>query len=162
MNNQKTRNDIIKEVSTYLLKQYGPSIGTNGLPRCIDIHCRKNGKDSFFCVMAVSYNEKTNQYFDATVSSEWDFIREQREKQNEVLFVVYRKECEEIDERIVLLTPEQVLSCSLPHLTSFQIKFLISKENLSNPELLLGKQTIKETELYSAIDRFKEIKDAFR
>ena len=113
--------------------------------------------------MAVSFDEKKNTYFDATVSSEWEFIKEQREKGVTVWYVIYRKDIEEQDKRIVLLTPEQVLVCSMPYLQSFHIKLNITKEELENPKILDGrKPQVKEKKLYDAIRRYNEIKDSFK
>ena len=107
-------------------------------------------------------NKKKNTYFDATVSSEWEFIKEQREKGVAVWYVIYRKDIEEQDKRIVLLTPEQVLVCSMPYLQSFHIKLNITKEELENPKILDGrKPQVKEKRLYDAIRRYNEIKDSF-
>lgn len=158
---EKTRSEILNDVSEDLLEEYGSRVEKHDLPRSIDLHLRKDGKDSFFCVMAVSLNEKTGRYFDATVSSEWDFIQKQRDKPNEVLFAIYRKDREDQDKRTVVLTPEQVLACSVPHLTSFQIKFDISKEELNNSDKINGKRGIKEEKLYSAIKSFNSVKKRF-
>lgn len=163
METEKSRKDIIKEIEVFLEKQFGTAVARTGLPRSIDIHCKKDGKDTYFCVMAVSFDKKKNTYFDATVSAEWEFIKEQREKGVAVWYVIYRKDIEDQDKRIVLLTPEQVLVCSMPYLQSFHIKLNITKEELENPKIMDGrKPKVNEKKLYDAIRRYNKIKDSFK
>ena len=76
MNKKTSREEIIKEIEDFLKNDYGSSAKRTGLPKSVEIHCVKDGIDSYFCVMAVSYNEQKGAYFDATVSSEWEFIKE--------------------------------------------------------------------------------------
>lgn len=159
-NNERQR--ILKEIKAYLKDKYGESKKKHGLPRSIDIHCNKDGKDTYFCVMAVSFNKKQGAYFDATVSSEWKFIKGTNGIERDVLFVIYRKDVDDKDKRIVLLTPEQVLSCSEPHLSSFQIKFKVSRDELDNPKILLGKNGLDITKLYGALDRYDKITESLK
>lgn len=155
----KERSKILREIENALEKRYGQSLGRSGIPRCVDIHSRKNGKDYYFCVMVVT-RHSNNAYFDATVSAEWEFVWEQREKGNEVLFVVYRNDVVK-EKRIVVLTPKQVLSCSVPHLTSFQIKFQANSGDLDNPKNLERIGGLIEDNLKEAIKSFNNIKKNF-
>ncbi|MBO7544354.1 MAG: hypothetical protein J6T02_02090 [Bacteroidales bacterium] len=158
---EKSRQEIIDEVKLFLQKDYGKSKARKQLPRCIDIHCEKDGKDTYFCVMAVSFNKKTGKYFDATVSSEWEFLRGEEGNRKDVKFVIYCKDIEDEKKRIKVLSPDQVLSFSVPHLTSFQIKFEIGKEDLENPARLNGEKGSTFNDLNNALDKFNAIKKDF-
>ena len=158
MATNKTRKEIIGEVTAFLKNMYGEPQSKKGLPKCIDIHCKKDGIDTYFCVMAVSLNKRAVEYFDATVSSEWEFIKCHEKDNNRVVFVIYRKDIEDPDKRIVLLTPEQVLKCSRPS-PSFQIKFFANSSVLEKPSLLTAKKGLDRQRLYGAIDSFNSIKN---
>ena len=156
----KSRQEIIEEIKIFLKEDFGEPQKKKGLPRSIDIHCNKDGQDYYFCVMAISPDENGN-YFDATVSSEWDFLRGIDGVARNVIYVIYRKEIQNPEKRIVLLTPRQVLARSIPHLTTFQLKFQASSKDLDNPHTISEEGKISEEALYSAIDDFQAINKRF-
>lgn len=154
----KTRNNIIDEyVVPYLEQQegyYNVVPKQKGLPRCIDLQCKKDGVNYFFSIMVVTPDKK-GRCFDATVSTEW--IEAQKRGEN-FKFILCCVDSSQQLKTVKILEKESVLSYSLPHPTSFQIKLNINEDEIANPQMA---SKDRMDSLYKMIEDFERLKNEY-